>query len=198
MKRWLIPVVIVALMIVGATAGAFASGGDGPATESLPPVSSDDASTQAGCELGASECDDTPDTCEPVPPRSDCGIDPDVCNQVHNITACDGPLFSDTDDAAVQDAGTYQVVVSYNTSVTQPDLDDTDEFLGSFDADLEFLVQESWPPTGVANLQTDTPNFCDAIFDELASRSYIENFSCGPQETLDGAIEDVPVVNPAP
>ncbi|MCH8025439.1 MAG: hypothetical protein IH866_01475 [Chloroflexi bacterium] len=261
---------IVALMIVGATAGAFASGEKDrrPAFETLPPVSSDSGSTQPGCELGALECDDTPDTCEPVPLRSDCVIDPDLCNQVHNIDACDqddfdrlgedssppvssdGPdteplecsLANDVDgcddvvDSACEpvplrsDCGidpnecnkihnitacsgpsedgvgpivlpgggtaNYEVVVRYNTSVTQPDLDETAGFLRGFDADLEFLVQESWPPTGVANLQTDTPNFCDAIFDELASRSYINDFSCGPQEKFDGdADPDSPVTN---
>ncbi len=105
MKRWLIPVTIVALMIAGATAGAFASGEKdrGPADENLPPVSSDDASTQPGCELGASECDDTPDTCEQLALRSDCGIDPYICNQFHNIDACDGPVLEPPDDPAVQD-----------------------------------------------------------------------------------------------
>ena len=254
MKRWLIPVTIVALMIAGATAGAFASGEKdrGPADESLPPVSSDDASTQPGCELGASECDDTPDTCDPVPLRSDCdidpgvcnqvhnikacdpdnfdrldedaspvmnpdvdrdslcdpvplrsdcGIDPDVCNKVHNIDACDGPSEDGVGAIVVPgDAtGEYRVVVRYNTSVTQPDLDETAAFLRTFDAGLEFLVQESWPPTGVAILQTDTPNFCDAIFDELASQSYIDDFSCGPQQITDGdADPDSSVANLAP
>ena len=280
MKRWLIPVTIVALMIAGATAGAFASGEKdrGPADESLPPVSSDDASTQPGCELGASECDDTPDTCDPVPLRSDCDIDPGVCNQVHNspddIDAClaslggdgvapqpsdgDEPAVIEPGDPGVQDTGDlptndladstdsacepvplrsdcgidpnecnkvhnitacsgpsedgvgaivvpgdatgeYRVVVRYNTSVTQPDLDETAAFLRTFDAGLEFLVQESWPPTGVAILQTDTPNFCDDIFDELASPSYIDDFSCGPQQITDGdADPDSSVANLAP
>ena len=252
MKRWLIPVTIVALMIAGATAGAFASGGG---DRNPAPESSDEASTQPGCELGTLECDDTPDTCEPVALRSDCGIDPDVCNQVHNITACDEPVLSDTGDPEPQDtgdlpandlgdgidsacdpvplrsdcgidpnecnkihnitacsgpgedgvgaivvpgdtAGEYRVVVRYNTLVTQPDLDETAGFLRGFDAGLEFLVQESWPPTGVANLQTETPNFCDAIFDELASQSYITDFSCGPQQISDGdADSDSPVTN---
>ena len=252
MKRWLIPVAIVALMIVGATAGAFASGEKdrGSAFENSPPVSSDDGTTQLGCELGASECDDTPDTCEPVPLRSDCGIDPDECNFVHNISVCDQddldrlgedslplvnpagdkdtscdqvPLRSDCGIAPnecnfvhnisvcdqddldrldedsllpVDATGQYRVVVSYNTSVTQLDLDETAEFLRGFDADLEFLIQESWPPTGVANLQTDAPNFCDAIFDELASQSYITDFSCNPQQVSDGdAAPDAPVTN---
>ncbi len=257
MKSWLIPTAIVALMIAGATAGAFAFGGrdGGSAFETLPPVSSDDAATQPGCEIGASECDDTPDTCEPVPLRSDCGIDLDECNQVHNIDACTGSPVSEPGDPVEQDAsdlpiedrddvidsacepvplrsdcgidpnecnkvhnitacsgpsvdgvgpivmpadGTavYEVVVRFNTSVTQPDLDETAGFLRGFDAGLEFLVQESWPPTGVANLQTDTPNFCDAIFDELASQSYIDDFSCGPQQIFDGDVApDSPVIN---
>ena len=50
--------------------------------------------------------------------------------------------------------------------------------------------------TGVANLQTDAPNFCDAIFDELASQSYITDFSCNPQQVSDGdAAPDAPVTN---
>ena len=239
MKRWLIPVAIVALMIVGATAGAFASGEKdrGSAFENSPPVSSDDGTTQLGCELGASECDDTPDTCEPValrsdcgidqddfdrldedaslpvmnpdvdrdslcdpvPLRSDCGIDPNECNFVHNISVCDQDDLDRLDEDSlppVDATGQYRVLVSYNTSVTQPDLDETAGFLRGFDADLEFLVQESWPPTGVANLQTDAPNFCDAIFDELASQSYITDFSCNPQQVSNGAAApDAPVTN---
>ena len=251
MKSWLIPTAIVALMIAGATAGAFAFGeGDGePVFES-----SGDTATQLACEPGASECEDTLDTCDPVPLRSDCGIDPDVCNQVHNIGACDGPVFSDTDEPAAQDTGDlltndlgddndsacdpvplrsdcgidpnecnmvhnitacsgpsvdgvgpivmpgggtahYEVVVRYNTSVTQPDLDETAGYLRGFDAGLDFIVQESWPPTGVASVQTDTRNFCDAIFDTLASQSYITDFSCGPQRIFDGGVKDAPVTN---
>ena len=88
------------------------------------------------------------------------------------------------------------MTISYNTLVTQPDMDDTAAFLRRFDADLEFLVQESWPPTGVASLQTDTANFCDAIFDELASKSYITGFTCNPQQVSGGdAVEDAPVTN---
>lgn len=152
-----------------------------------------DASDLATDDLG----DGVDSACEPVPLRSDCGIDPNECNLVHNITACSGPSEDGVGPIIVpgDTTGQYRVVVSYNTSVTQPDLDETDAFLGEFDADLEFLVQESWPPTGVANLQTDTPNFCDAIFDELASQSYITDFSCNPQQVFDGGIEDMPVTN---
>ncbi|MCH7837428.1 MAG: hypothetical protein IIC26_02860 [Chloroflexi bacterium] len=35
----------------------------------------------------------TDTSCEPVPLRSDCGIDPDECNLIHNITACDQDDF---------------------------------------------------------------------------------------------------------
>ena len=250
MKRWLIPVAIVALMIVGATAGAFASGGG---DRNPAPESSDETATQLACEPGTSECDDTPDTCEPVPLRSDCGIDPDICNQVHNITSCDSPVLGEPGECVVVDDGIlcnaitdsdcdpvplrsdcgidpnecnmvhnitacsgpsedgvgpivvpgggtvrYEVVVRYNTSVEQGDFSTTSDFLRAYDTGLDFIVQESWPPTGVASLQTDTPNFCDAIFDELASQSYIDDFSCNPQQILNDVNEDASVVNPAP
>ncbi len=140
---------------------------------------------------------DTDTSCEPVPLRSDCGIDPNECNKVHNITACSGPSEEGVGPIVMPADGTavYEVVVRYNTSVTQPDMDETAGFLRGFDAGLEFMIQESWPPTGVASLQTDTSNFCDAIFDELASQSYITDFSCGPQEKLNDVNGDVPVVN---
>ena len=71
----------------------------------------------------------------------------------------------------------YEVVVSFNTEATQDDLDGTGAVLASYDEDVEYLIQESFPPTGRAFLETDVPDFCVTIEVELA-RSYVDGVTC--------------------
>jgi hypothetical protein len=72
----------------------------------------------------------------------------------------------------------YLVFVHFNTSVTQTDMDSVAGYLRDFDQGLDFLLQETFPPTGVARLRTNAKNFCATAEAELTSRSYIAGVDC--------------------
>ena len=72
----------------------------------------------------------------------------------------------------------YDVIVRFNSTVTQADMDDVAEYLRSYDDGLDFLIQESFPPTGVGRLKTDEPGFCATVEAELESRPYVNDVSC--------------------
>ena len=99
MKKSLIPLAAVILVLIATSAGVLAlTGGDEP-SGGQPPLGSTGIEPREcnhnivdGCDQA--DLDGHPDAdkdglCEPVPLRSDCGIDPDECNLVHNINACD-------------------------------------------------------------------------------------------------------------
>jgi hypothetical protein len=90
----------------------------------------------------------------------------------------------------------YQVTVSFNETVTQPDMDAVHDLLREYDEDVDFLIQESFPPTGVAYLKTDDEEFCSTIEAELSGRSYVRDVTCGerPEPVEDGG--DTPVAYP--
>ena len=73
MKRWLIVLMGLTLAVVVTTGAAFALTGDG----------SDNP------EQDAADQDDEPSGDQPVVTSAD-DIDPNECNWIHNITACDG------------------------------------------------------------------------------------------------------------
>ena len=72
----------------------------------------------------------------------------------------------------------FEVVVSFNTSATQDDIDEVGDLLRSYDKDLEFLIQESFPPTGRAFLSSDVANFCRTVEPELEAKSYVDDVTC--------------------
>jgi len=74
----------------------------------------------------------------------------------------------------------YEVTVRFNTTVTQDDIDEVDALLRAYDDELEFLLMESWPPIGRAQLTTDVAHFCQTVEAELEAKSYIDDVSCGP------------------
>jgi len=74
----------------------------------------------------------------------------------------------------------YEVTVRFNTSVTQDDIDEVGALLRAYDDELEFLLMESWPPIGRAQLTTDVADFCQTVEAELEAKSYIDDVSCGP------------------
>ena len=76
----------------------------------------------------------------------------------------------------------YEVVVRFNESVTQADMDEVDAFLRVYDDDLEFLIQETFPPTGVARLKTDDDAFCTVVEAELGAKSYVDEVTCRERE----------------
>jgi hypothetical protein len=96
------------------------------------------------------------------------------------------------------DTKEYRVIVHFNTTVTQADMDDVTEYLQTFDEDVDFLIQESFPPTGVATLMSDAGDFCATVEVELESRSYIDGVDCleardsTPSESPDEPVESTP------
>ena len=167
MKSLLSPSSLVVLALIAAAAIVLAlTGGDSGSAEP-----DERAGARSPASGGADEgaVDDVADIidasdCDPVPLRSDCDIDPDECNLIHNITACDG----------------YEVTVLFNESVTQDDIDEAGALLRAYDDDVEFIIQESFPPTGRAVLKTDDADFCRTVTSDLASKSYVESGECAP------------------
>src|SRR3989304_4469824 len=76
------------------------------------------------------------------------------------------------------DATEYEEVVRFNTTVTQDGMDEVAAFLRGYDDDLDFLIQESFPPAGVARLETDEPDFCATVEEELEAKSYTDDVTC--------------------
>lgn len=75
-------------------------------------------------------------------------------------------------------ATAYDVRIVFNETVTQADLDEVADLLGSYDKDMDFLIQESFPPVGVARVETDAPDFCAVVTVELDGRSYVAEVTC--------------------
>ena len=84
----------------------------------------------------------------------------------------------------------YEVIVRFNSTVTQADMDDVAEYLRTYDDGLDFLIQESFPPTGVATLRTDAEDFCATVKSGLEAKSYIDDVTCRE------AGEEIPVSSP--
>ncbi len=179
----------------------------------------------------------TDSDCEPVELRSDCGIDPSECNQVHNIDACTGdndgdpgilvspvcaPGFPDCDDTIVDtntgggaegilpseedlsDAppdlvpspvGEYTITIRFNETVDLDQVDEVGAMIRDFDPDAEYVIQESVPPTGVANFAAETEDACLALAQSLETESFVTSVSCGPQLEPGDPEPDEPVVN---
>ncbi len=72
----------------------------------------------------------------------------------------------------------YQVIVRFNETVRQADLDDVSAFLSRYDDSLDFLIQESFPPTGRGLLKADATDFCRRVEAELRAKSYVESVTC--------------------
>ncbi len=95
------------------------------------------------------------------------------------------------------DGTNYEVVVRFNTSVTQGDMDDVSAFLRRYDSDLDFLIQESFPPTGRAVVETDDVKFCPAVRAELTAKRYIDGVTCAERgKQAPSSSPDQPVQNP--
>ncbi|MEX0799982.1 MAG: hypothetical protein WD379_02055 [Dehalococcoidia bacterium] len=88
----------------------------------------------------------------------------------------------------------YDVRVSFSEEVTQEDMDSVGDFLRGFDPDVDFLIQEIFPPIGVAEVTTDDTGFCDALESELEGKGYVREVTCGPHvEADDSGDPDEPV-----
>ena len=212
MKKWLVPLAVLAILVAGATTATFVVGRGGPTVQG--------------------------DTV----PRSDEDIDPGECSLVHNINACspeeieqgfpDGGAvagmcaegFEDCEDTIVigddpisgrcadaPDApecvaeeppldpapspGTvaYDVSIAFDESVTQADMDLAAEIVRSIDRDAEFLIQESFPPVGRASVTTNDGEACASLEEQLSDLPGVGDVTCSPAQQQPVDDPDVPV-----
>ena len=80
--------------------------------------------------------------------------------------------------SACENVTPQMVTVSFNTAVTQQDIDDATAFLKRYDDDLEFHIQESFPPIGSVVVETDDTRFCSKIEAKLEARPYVSDVTC--------------------
>jgi hypothetical protein len=86
-------------------------------------------------------------------------------------------------DADGNDADTgnrYQVHIDFNETVTSADMTEVQDVLREYDADVELMILESFPPQGSAIVETTDAGFCIAIVAELEAKSYVSGASCEP------------------
>ena len=87
----------------------------------------------------------------------------------------------------------YDITVSFNTGVTQPDIDETQAILRSYDSSVSFLLQESFPPTGRAALRTKVAGFCATVVRQLEAVHGVGKATCQPARTPEPGTPDTPV-----
>jgi len=93
-------------------------------------------------------------------------------------------------DADGNDAGAgnrYQVHVNFNETATSADMTEVQDLLRAYDANVELMILESFPPQGSAIVETTDAGFCgnrcglpSAIVAELEAKSYVSSASCEP------------------
>jgi hypothetical protein len=74
----------------------------------------------------------------------------------------------------------YDIIVPFTTSVTDDDLELANEVVLAFDPNADFLLQESFPPTGRATLTSADPGLCVAIEAKLAGIPSVGEVTCAP------------------
>ena len=175
MKKALIPLLVIVLALAATAGGVLAVTGQ---DDGEPP--SDGASI-----------------------RSDEDIDPNECNLVHNINACDADDLDRLGGDVIIPGGSGGVVggqidvsVNFNESVTQDDIDEVGAFLREFDPNLEFAILEIFPPIGSATMTAEI-DVCPTIEADLEAETYVRAVSCEEYQVIDVANPDEPVVDPA-
>jgi hypothetical protein len=103
------------------------------------------------------------------------------------------------DDGDASDAPEYRVTVRFNESVTQADQDDASEILSSYDEGVDFLIQESFPPTGVATLRSTDSDICSRIQADFEGKTYVDSVDCtvppATSENPDEPVSSEPVTS---
>jgi len=89
-----------------------------------------------------------------------------------------GLQLGDTDSSDADTGGQYQVHMDFNETVTSADMAEAQDLIRAFDADVELMIMESFPPQGSAVVETADVGFCTAIVAELEAKSYVNSASC--------------------
>jgi hypothetical protein len=95
------------------------------------------------------------------------------------ILGTGGIALACSDEGDASDAPEYRVTVRFNETVTQADQDEAAEILAVYDEDADFLIQESFPPTGVATLSSTDPDVCSKIQSDFEGKTYVDGVDCG-------------------
>ena len=86
----------------------------------------------------------------------------------------------------------YGVTIDFNETVTNADITEVLDLLRAYDADVDLMVLERFPPQGSAIVETAEAGFCTVIVAELEAKSYVSSVSCD-QWTPAGDDGDDPV-----
>jgi hypothetical protein len=104
-----------------------------------------------------------------------------------------------SDESDAEGAAEYRVTVRFNESVTQADQDEASEIIAAYDDEADFLIQESFPPTGVATLSSTDPDLCSKVQADFEGKAYVDGVDCGPppptSENPDEPVTNEPVTS---
>ena len=88
--------------------------------------------------------------------------------------------LGDADGTDADTGDRYQVHLAFTETVTSADMAKVQDLLRVYDADVELMILESFPPQGSAIVETADAGFCTAIVAELEAKSYVSSASCDP------------------
>ena len=229
MKRLLPLLIAVALLASTAAALALALGGDSDGTAKG--AGRQNAGDQAKPGVSAVCVQDHPDCNDMIVGGTDGGMsdmciaDPayEECNDTvgegaSRCSATTAPECAGFDSPTVNPGepssppstrGTaYDMTVPFNASVTDEDLKVANEIVLAFDPNADFLLQETFPPTGRARISTSVPDACGAIKAKLESIASVGDVTCTvsadpappcckPDEPISSTPRTEPGVNPS-
>lgn len=72
----------------------------------------------------------------------------------------------------------YDVTVTFNSTVTQTDMDQVDRLIHRFNSSAEMRVMETFPPIGRVTIKTGTRDFCHEIETALDALPFVSNVGC--------------------
>ena len=214
-KQWMVPVLALVLLLAG-TAGALVVMEVGASTsgDRQPPITSADdidagecslvhnidACSQGELEGAGGDGQSVAGVCvEGVPDCVDTVVNGDgegLGRCVEDATAPECVAEEPPDGPVVGRTGTYEVTVAFDDSVTQADLDVTEEVVRAIDPDADYLIQESFPPVGRAFINSDDPDACAVLEEELLNVSSVTDVTCAEAQAGGGGDPDEPVSYP--
>lgn len=90
----------------------------------------------------------------------------------------------------------YGVTINFNETVTNADITEVRDLLRAYDADVDLMILERFPPQGSAIVETADAGFCTAIVAELEAKSYVSSANCEPWTPAgDGGNQPVSTTN---
>ena len=192
MKKWLL---VVGLVLFGALAFAACGDGNDANTELADDGNLHQVSDDALDGPGDVDRDDLVTDGGPVSAPVCAPGFPDCEDTVVNTN--DGEVEEELPPSlrpAVE--GQYTITIRFNETVDQDQLDEVGARIRDFDPDADYVIQESFPPTGVANFVAETEDVCLALVQGLEAETFVTSVACGPQlEPGDNIDPNEPVVN---